>query len=262
MIVFLGVAIFAEYLVVLYAMGLGVNDSGVLRISWPFTVAVSPLFQLVPAAVIITLLFTWVYFTNKLSARPLQTIAKPWASSSRRAEMKQPTSKASQASKGSPDKTKPVGAEVKGPSHPWEKIQYSGAIIRSALTIFLGFLALLLIVSLLAYPGLIYQSIMSTYQSKSPLYGFVVTTLNALRDFARAVTPIGWVATAINNGLLAIAPSFRTIGLGLGSLIAPLANLDSAGKYLLFQNAAAWISVLFVLFYGHYAPKSYRYRKK
>jgi hypothetical protein len=176
--------------------------------------------------------------------------------------MKQPTSKASQTAKSPPDKTQPGRAGVRGLSYLREKIYSSRATIKSALIVFLGFLAILLIVSLLTYPALIYHSIMSSYQNKSPLYGFVVATSNALRGFAKTVSPIGWIATAINNGLLAIAPGFRTIGLGLGSLIAPLANLDPAGKYLVFQNAAAWISVLFVLFYGYYGRKSYRYRKK
>lgn len=261
-IVFLAVAIFAEYLVVLYSMSLGVKDAGILRINWPFTIAISPMFQLVPAAVIITLLFTWMYFANILSTKPPQTTAKPWASSARRAEMKQLMSKASQTAKSSLGKTKPSRMGVRGLSYLWEKIYSARATIKSALTVFLGFLALLLIISLLAYPALLYRTIMSAYQNKSLLYGFVVATSNALRGFAKAVSPIGWIATAINSGLLALAPGIGTIGLGLGSLIDPLANLDPAGKYLVFQNAAAWISVLFVLFYGHYGRRIYRYRKK
>jgi hypothetical protein len=89
-----------------------------------------------------------------------------------------------------------------------------------------------------------------------------VSIANLLRGFAQAVSPIGWLATTINNGLIAISPGIRSVGIALGSVIAPLANLDPAGKYLAFQNTAAWISVLLILFYGQYSRRSYRYRKK
>jgi hypothetical protein len=261
-ILFLAVAVLAECLVVLYAMDLGVKDMGVLKINWPLTVTISPLFHLVPTAVIITLLFTWIYFTKKLSVKPLQTIGKTQAPSGRRTQMRQPTSKASQTAKSSLGKTKPSLTGVRGVSHIWKKIYSARTTIKSALTVFVAFMILVLIVSLLAFPGAIYQTIKSAYQNNSSLYNFVVSVSNTLRGFAEAISPIGWVATAINNGLLAIAPGVGSVGLALGSLIAPLASLDPAGKYLAFQNVAAWISVLLVLFYGQYARKSYRYRKK
>jgi hypothetical protein len=261
-IVFLAVAVLAEYAVVVYAMGLGVKDVAVLRIDWPVTIIISPLFHLVPTAIIITLLFTWIYFTKKLSAKSLQTIGKTGASGGRRMGMKQPVSKASQTTKSSPGTTKPGFAIVKGFSNLWKKIYFARATIESALVVFLVFLALVLLVSFLVYPALIYQTIAGSYQGNSSLYNFVVSVANSLRGFAEAVSPIGWIATAINNGLLAIASGIRGIGLGLGGLISPLADLDPAGKYLVFQNVAAWISVLSILFYGEYAGKSYRYRKK
>jgi len=261
-IVFLAVAVLAEYLVVVYAMDLGVKDVGVLTINWPVTTTISPLFHLVPTAVVVTLLFTWMYFTKKLSVKPLQRVGRTEASGGRRTEMKQPTSKASQTTKSSLDKTKPGPARVRGISYLWEKIYFARATIKSALTVFLAFLVLVLIVSLLAYPALVYQTISSAYQNHSSLYDFVVSVANSLRGFAQAVSPIGWIASTINNGLLAIAPGVRDLGLALGGLIEPLANLDPAGKYLVFQNTAAWISVLLILFYGEHARKSYRYRKK
>ena len=252
-VVFLALAVLAEYLIVLYAMDLGVKDVGVLKINWPLTITISPLFHLVPTAIIITLLFTWIYFTKKLSVKPLQTIGKTQFPSGRRTQMRQPAPKANQTPKISLAKTKPS---------LWEKIYSARTTVKSALAVFVVFMLLVLIVSLLAFPALIYQTIKSAYQNNSSLYNFVVSVGNALRGFAEAVSPIGWVATAINNGLLAIAPGVGSVGLALGSLIAPLANLDPAGRYLVFQNAAAWISVLLVLFYGQYARKSYRYRKK
>jgi len=253
-IVFLAVAVLAEFLVVLYAMDLGVKDVGELTTNWPVTITISPLFHLVPIAVIITLSFTWIYLTKKLSVRPIQPIG--------RAAMRQPTSKKSQPAKSSVEKTEPNPPRVKGFSYIWQKIYSARATIKSALIIFLAFAILVLIVSQLAYPGVIYQTIASSYQSHSSVYDFVVSVANSLSGFAHAVSPIGWIATAIHNGLVAISPGVRAVGMAFGSLIAPLANLDPAGKYLAFQNAAAWISVLLVLLYGQYARRSYRYRKK
>lgn len=261
-VIFLVVAVLVEYLVVVYAMDLGVKDAGALTISWPVTFTISLLFHLVPIAVIITLLFTWIYLTKKLSTRPLQPIGKTEASVGKREKMKQPLSKTGQPTKSSLDTTKLNPARVRGLSSLWKRIHFARATIKTALTVFLTFLILVLIASLLAYPALIYQTLSNAYQNHGLLYDFVVSVANSLRGFAQAVSPIGWLATTINNGLVAIAPGIRNVGLALGSLIAPLANLDPAGKYLAFQNAAAWISVLLILFYGQYARKSYRYKKK
>jgi len=253
-VVFVVVAALAEFLVVLYAMSLGVKDVGELKTSGPVTIIISPLFELVPIAVVITLSFSWIYLTKKLSVRPVQPIG--------RAAMRQPPSKKSQLAKGSVEKTAPNPASAKGASSIWQMIYSARATIKSALIVFLVFAALVLVISLLAFPGAIYQALTSSYQSHSPLYKFVVSVGNSLSGFARTVSPIGSIAAAIHNGLVATSPGVRTVGTAFGSLIAPLANLDAAGKYLFFQNLAAWISVFSVLLYGQYSRRSYRYRKK
>ena len=253
-IIFVVLAVLAEFLVVFFAMDLGVKDVGQLTTNWPFNITISTSFELVPIAVVIALTFTWIYLTKKVSARTLQPIG--------RAELRQPASKKSQAAKSLVEKAKPSPPSAKGVSRIWQKIYSARASIKSALMIFLVFAILVLIVSLLAFPNVIYQAITSSYQSHSPFYNFVISVANSLRGFARAVSPIGWIATAINNALLAIAPGVRAIGTAFGSLIAPLANLDPAGKYLAFQNVAVWISVFLALLYGQSAHRSYRYRKK
>jgi hypothetical protein len=250
-IIFLAVAVVTEVLVVLYAMDLGVKDVGQLTTSWPVTIKVSLLFELVPISVIITLLFAWIYLTKKLSLKQTQPIG--------RAEIKQPPSQRSRTAKSPVQKTEPTPPRVRGIR---QKIYSARATIKSALIVFLAFASLVLIVSQLAFPGAIYQTITSSYQSHSPLYHFVVSVANSLRGFAHVVGPISWIATGIHNGLVALSPDVRAVGLAFGSLIGPLANLDSAGRYLVFQNLAAWISVFLVLLYGQYSRRSYRYRKK
>ena len=261
-IAFLAVATLVESLIVVYAMALGVKDIGVLTVRWPVTFTISPLFHLIPIAVIITLLFSWMYLARKLSVRPVQPTGRAETFARKKPEKKPPMPKAGQPSKSSAEKTQLSPPAMRGPTHLGERIRSAGRPIRSALTVLLAFLALALIVSLLAYPGLIYQALIGSYQNHSSLYNFVASVANSLRGFARAVSPIGWIAGAINNGLVAISPSIRNIGDALGSLVGPLANLDPEGKYLAFQNAAMWISAILILFYGQYARRSYRYRKK
>jgi len=261
-IVFLAVAASAEFLLVVYAMNLGVEDKGLLKINWPLAITISPLFHLVPTAVIITLLFTWMYLTKKLSVRPLVTTGKAGAPGIKRTETTQPTTKTSQSTGNPADKTRLVPAKARRFSYLRDRIWSARTTIKSALTVFVAFLALVLLVSLLTYPTLVFQTIRNSYQSNSPLYYFVVAVANGLRSFAEVVSPVGWIAAAINNAILVIAPSIGSIGIALGSSIAPLANLDAPGKYLIFQNAAAWIAVFSVLFYGQYGRKRYRYKKK
>ncbi len=258
-IVFLAVAVLVQVLVVSYAIDLGVVDTTAVTVNWPFTFTISPLFLLVPIAVIITLLFTWIYLTKKLSVRLTMPIGRTEVSGGRRAEMKQPAAKTDRPSKGQSEKPKPSVSGVRG---IWQRIYFSRATIKSALTVFLAFLSLVFIVSLLAYPADIYQTMTASYQNHSSLYNFVVSVANSLKGFGQTVAPLGWIATAINNGLAAASPSIRSVGLALGSLTAPLANLDAAGKYLALQNAATWTSVLLILFYGRFARRSYRYKKK
>jgi hypothetical protein len=253
-IIFLAVAVIAEVLVVLYAMDLGVKDVGQLTTSWPATIRVSILFELVPIAVIITLSFAWIYLTKKLSVRQTLPIG--------RTEIKQPPTQKSRPAKSPVQKTEPTPPKDKGFPSIRQRIYSARATIKSALIVLLAFAVLVLIVSQLTFPGAIYQAITSSYQSHSPLYHFVVSVANSLSGFAHAVSPIGWIATGIHNGLVALSPGVRAVGTAFGSLIGPLANLDSAGKYLAFQNLAAWISVFLVLLYGQYSRRSYRYRKK
>lgn len=256
-ILFLAVAVFIQVIVVSYAVNLGIKDTGVLTVNWPVTFTLSPLFHLVPIAVIVSNLFTWIYLTKKLSVRPTLSIGKTEASTGKRAELRQPVSKKGQLPFS--EKPKPSVLGVRG---IWQRLYFARATIKSALTVFLAFLGVVFIVSMLTYPASIYQTLTESYQNHSSLYDFVVSVANSLKGFAQAAAPIGWIATAINNGLAVISPGIRSVGLALGGLTAPLANLDAAGKYLAFQNAATWISVLLILFCGQFSRKSYRYKKK
>jgi hypothetical protein len=272
-ILFLAIATLIEYLVILYALNLGVKDY-ILQWSfqfpgtdWIIKTAISPLFHLVPIAVIISLLSSWTYLTRNMAVKPAEMrreTIKPAKQRKERSlkEAGKLTSKISHAVRGFFGKIKNALLRVKGVAYLWQKIHFARAAIKSAMTTLLVFAAFIFIISLLTYPHLIYQTVSNAYQNDPSMLNFVKSTGNSLRGIAEALAPIGWICSAINNALLAIAPGFRGFALSLGSLIKPLADLDNAGKYLVYQNAAAWISAIIVLFYGEFRQKGYRYRRE
>ncbi|MGQ9507325.1 MAG: hypothetical protein ACUVTB_05645 [Candidatus Bathycorpusculaceae bacterium] len=247
-ILFLIIAALIEYLIVLYAINLGVVETP-LQFSlqfpgtdWTITLAISPLFHLVPIAVIIALASSWTYLTRHITIKPQETVKGKTKPTKRK-------------------KTNVFGRlkggllRVKSVAYIWQKIHFARATIKSAITVFLLFSAFALIVSILAYPQLIYRTISNAYQNNPALLNFVKNT-------AQALAPIGAIFSGINNALLSAAPTFKDFVLTLGIIIKPLTDLDNVGKYLAFQNAAAWICAIIVLLYGEYTRKSYRYRKK
>lgn len=254
-ILFLIVATLAEYLVVLYAISLGVKDVALLQWSfkfpgtdWTFALVVSPLFHLVPLAAIISLVTIWSCLTKYTAVK---TIEKQKGKVEIAAKQRQKQKfKALRKFFGN---TKRGLLKVRGIAYVWQKVRFARATIKSAVTILLVFLTFALIASLLAYPDLIHDTIIGTYKNDSSLLDFMSDTL-------RSLSPIGGVFSGINDALRAAAPTVQNFALALGFLVRPLADLDNAGKYLVFQNAAVWVSALATLFYGEYRRQS-RYKK-
>ncbi|MEM3672761.1 MAG: hypothetical protein QW468_00835 [Candidatus Bathyarchaeia archaeon] len=252
-ILFILIAILTEYLVALYAISLGVEDKGLLQWSfifpgtdWNFVLTISPIFHLVPAAVILSLIFSWICLTSYFTIKPAETL-KTKTKASTKGEQK------TGLLKRFFDGAKRRLLKFKGIAYIWQKIHFARTAIKSTLTLLLTFGTLIIIISLLAYPNLIYHTIAGTYQSNASL-------LNFIKGTAQFFTPIGAFFSAINNALIAVAPGFRDFVVAVGSLIGPLTLLDGAGKYLVFQNLAAWISALATLFYGGYKRKAFKHR--
>ena len=241
-VVFLLITVLVEYGVVAYAMSLGVQENPEDMIFG----MISPLFHLVPAAVTVALVSSWVYLTKHAAIGPKQT----WKGKA--------GSVARQSKQGGLKKT--LGRIRRGLlklesfAYFWRKIHFARATIKSAITVLLAFAVIMLIVSLLAYPQAVYQTVIAAYQNNPSLLGFV-------QGGGQALASVGGAFSGINNALLSAAPGFRDFCIGVGNVIRPLADLDNAGKYLVFQNAAAWVSGLTVLFYGQYGQKGFRYKK-
>ncbi len=237
---FLVMALLAEVLIVLYAISLGVKDDSLLTkflgTDWNLPLAISPLFHLVPLAGMLSLATSWIYLSKHVAARSYDAMkGKPAVIFKRRKPQKATAS------------DKPVSSSKKAMPSVGGRPGTLRATISSALMILLVFLAFVFIVSLLAYPKLIYDTITNAYQNDPSLLGFVKGT-------GAALAPIGAAFWFVNNALLAIAPGFRDFAMSLGMALKPLADLDGAGKYLVLQNAAAWISASVALLKA-YTPR-------
>ncbi|MEM3695168.1 MAG: hypothetical protein QXJ11_04340 [Candidatus Bathyarchaeia archaeon] len=235
-LIFLILAILIEYAIVLYTKGLGLTENPDNRI---FGV-ISPLFHLIPSAVVITLVFSWTYLTRCMAMKTQETAKRKTLT------FKKEKPKTSFLSRL---KVKIFGAKI------FVSLQQkmANATIKSALTTLLLFMVLALTVSILAYPRIIYEAVASAYRNDTALLNFVKGTTEAL-------APIFWLFSAVGNALIPLAPTFRDFVLALGTIISPLVGLDAAGKYLAIQNAAAWFSALTALIYGEYVCRGRRYR--
>jgi len=269
-LLFLIVATLIEYIVVLYAINLGVKDETLQQWSpqfpgtdWTRTITISPLFHLVPIAVIIALVSSWTYLTRHVAVKPPEKWKGKTKSISKHRkergfkEVKKLTKKIRDFFGG----LKSALLRIRGIAYIWQKIHFARATIKSALTVLLVFGVLILLVSALTYPQLIYWTVSNAYQNDPALLGFMTRISNSGKGIAETLAPIGWICSASNNALLSIAPAFRDFVLSLGGLTKPLVELDDAGKYLVFQNVAAWVSALTALLYGGPKRKIHRHKK-
>jgi hypothetical protein len=241
-ILFTVLATLIEVLTILSAISLGTSDPGLITLTWPTTITISPLFHIIPVTVIISLVASWTYLTKKLTTRPLE---------------QRPAIKLQKHPKAPTAKT-----EQKPKRTVWQRIYQTQKPIKTAIIIILFFLVFTLIATNLAYPQFIYSTIANGYRNSSSLTNFVSSVNDAIQGFNQATGPLGGIASAINNEIRILSPGIRAAGTALGNLLMPLATIDPAGKYLAIQNIAAWITVLAVIFYVRYTRKPLRYRRK
>jgi uncharacterized membrane protein YciS (DUF1049 family) len=265
-IIFVIFSIFIQWVIVLYSVNLGVKDTSVIQhefqfpnSEWTITITISPLFHLIPTVVIITLLSSWTYLTKHIAVRhrrkQLQSL-KSVKSHTKKHNVK--------GIKGLMVKVKNVAEngknkllQIRSIAYLWQKIHFARATIKSGLIVLCIFGLFIFIISLLTYPQIIYLAVKGSYQNNIALRNFVMSIGNLLHEIV-SLPILNSIYSAINSGLLFIAPGFRGSVSQFGGLIEPLVKLPSSGKYLIFQNAATWISALIALFYGNYKQKQYR----
>lgn len=270
-LLFLSIALLIQYCVVVYAMSLGVQDKQLLHGSFRFpatnltiTISVSPLFHLVPIATVITLVSSWSYLTKYMTGKSYKESSKPSRPPAQRSEKRRlrVINKLSLKTRGFLDRLERGLLRIRGIEYLWHRTRFARATIESSLTVLLVFGTFIVLISVLAYPKLIYQAISNAYQNNPSLVDSMKAIGNVGKGFAESLPPIGLISSTVSRALLHNAPGFRAFTLGLGGSIRPLAELDANGKYLVFQNMASWISALTALFYGEYRRRSHQYRRR
>lgn len=258
-IVFLVIVFLLEYVIIYSSIALGLTDSNPLV--WQtayFTLSISLLFHLLPLSVILVLFLSWIYLTRHVAityhkAEPTTTRPPP----PRRYE-KVRFKTLRRYYKRISKKLGDTGRKIKETLLDSRLAKYLGrAVIKSAWTVVLTFCALALLVYLIAFPELIPDAATGALQgANSAFLGFVVWSINAANFIGQTLSPIGWVAANINNGLAASSIGFRNAIIGITTpIVKPLIDLDLVGKYVLVQNIAAWVSALTALYYAQYSSK-------
>lgn len=264
-IVFLVIVFLLEYLIVYSSISFGLEDTNPL--SWQvfsFTITVSPLFHILPLTVIIVLVSSWMHLTRHVSVGPrkLEPIRSHLPPPRRMKKIRFKTVR--RYYKRVSKKLGEVGRRIRD-LFLENRLAYllRRALIKSAWTIILSFSALVLLIYVIVYPKIIPDAANWLLGGGDSVFqGFVVGTINAANAIGQALSPIGWVAASIINGLAASAPSFRNWVIGFTTPIAkPLISLDLVGKYVLAQNVAAWVSALTALYYGQLAHRPVRRSK-
>lgn len=268
-LLFLILTFFFEFLLVYSFQLLGVSDKNALTgtLQFPgtsliFTIAISPLFHLLPLTVFIVLFSSWLYLARTYaSSLTIIEKRKPAPQLSRREIEKRRLKGLRRLSRGISRRSQRVGRSLKaaflkvpGISSVSKRLSFARNSVRSALAVFTVFVSISLLLFIIVYPDLIRNIVVGFYEADSSRVDFVAGIGNGLQGIGESLPPIGGLGTAIANGLWAAAPGFRNGLSGVGaSLTGSVVNSDAAGKYILSQNLASWTVVLIALAYGWFA---------
>ncbi len=268
-VLFLLLSLAVELLMVYSFQMLGLVDPTVWTgiyfipyLNWTFAVSLSPLFHLIPLAVIIVMLSSWAYLTKYTAF--IQQRAEPPKRASPQTRRKQESRRfrsLKRFSKRLTRRLQRVGRSLKsgfqkirGVSYISQRLHFARAAVRSAIVVLLVFLSIAFLLIIVEYPDLIHRWTVNLYRSSPALLNFVVGIGQWLRGVGEALPPLGGLGSGLINALAGVAPGFRHSLEGAGTgLAGPIAQLDVVGKYVLSQNLAAWTSALIALVYGAYA---------
>ena len=276
MVLFSALAIFVEFLAVYLFRWYGLVDTQSFQL--PLTilpVTISPLFHLMPVGVIIVLVSSWTYLTKHIAKVPRRRI--PVKKSPARKPVKQmgrkrfksirslskkiswEIRKVTRALRHFYDRIKASLPRIRGVSPLAQRPIFARAAIKSTMTIVLIFLASFLVLHLMGSPRLIHNLVVGFYRGNPSFHGFVIGTIEAAGSIGRILSPIGWLASALNNALISAAPGFRSALEGVTlSLTGSLVALDPMWRYVICQNIAAWVSAIVALAYAQFTTHLYR----
>jgi len=242
---FLALAFISEFFMVSFFAGSGLTETSA------YPLPVSPLFHLLPLAVILVLVSSWIYLTKHIAMR-LRRISPAKVSKSRRRPRGRKTCKSTRSVMGAIknvfSKISSVFLRSSSGSFVQRRRSFGSVALESAVTVLTIFLLSIILLSVLVYPNLFTDFAVGFYSKTSPLQGFMQSLADAV--------------VSIASGLDSIAPGFRDAFEGLVlSRTQSLTGGDILWRYVFCQNAAAWVSAIAALAYVRYFSKTYRSSK-
>lgn len=279
MVLFLALAVLTEYLVVHFFVSFGLTDENLLTADLQvpftgrlFTVTVSPMFHLMPIGVIAVLVSSWTYLTKHTAVvpptrKPVKKTPKGLRRTGRLRRrlfggISRKFQRVGRTFKAIQRRVSTALLRVRVVSYAVQRLHFARAAIKSTASVLVIFLVSVGVLCVVGYPRLIHDGVAEFYRENPSSLGLVLKVTEGAHAMAQALPPIRGLLSAINQALLAAAPAFRNAITGLGAPIGEaLANLDPMGKYVIFQNVAAWASAAAALAYGRYTSRLYRRRR-
>ncbi len=242
-----------EYIAVSFAASTGIKDPGGLAF---MSVVVSPLYVFVPTAVVVTLTASFMHLTTSTvrMKRRSETARKQQGRKTIRRRFRLDSVRRFSRRLGQTSRR--IRIKIRktwGIRQVMDRVDSAGPVIGYALAIIATFSILVLLVTAAAYPKLVPSTTAGFFQGNPVFLGFVTSTIRAAQGISSALPPIGAIAAAAHNALIAVAPGFRTTLIAFFSpLSTGLASLSPIAKFLVAQNTAAWSAAAVAIFYRHY----------
>lgn len=255
-LLFILVTIILQYFIVALTMSAGTSDPTAITIP-AINSSISLLYHVLPAAVTITLTASFIHLTSQattLSTRS-QTLKRPPTSQAhpkptRLKALRQFTRNLQRSAR----RIKQRILQASGIANLQRRMAPAKAIIRSALIVAATFTIIIVLVAIAAYPHIVPATTVGLHTWNTAFHGFVMATIHVSQSIANSIPPIGAVATAINNALLAASPAFRnTLEGAASSMTAGFVTFSPVEKYLVIQNAAVWTTAIVTLSYRWFA---------
>lgn len=238
---FVAIALICEFFIVNFFAG-----SGLAELSTDI-LAAGLLYAVLPAVVIIVLVYSWVHLTKHVVLGPRVTHSRKTSKPQRRHSRRKTQKSFTQSTFGSIKNVfSKIGSAFSGSgtdSATPGRLPFSRAALESTLTVMTIFLLSLFLLTVLVYPRLFTDFATGFYSTNTPLQGF-------LKGLADALVPIA-------SGLNSMAPGFRDFFGGLASVSAQsLTETDILIVYVLCQTAAVCISAVSAIMYVKYYCRS------
>ena len=235
---FFSLALISEFIIVSIFAGSGVKEVTSF-------LPISPLFHLLPLAVIVVLFFSCMYLTKHTLRKPYRIVTSKTTKTRRRSSRRRTKSKGGviSAVKNFFSKITAIFAHSSRVSFTTPKLTFSRTVLETTVTILTIFLLSIILLSVLVYPRLFTDFALEFYSTTSPFQGFMQALANTLVPIA--------------NGLNFIAPAFSKAFDGLVTTQF-LSGEDLLVRYVFCQTTAALISAVSAFIYVRFVIKAQR----